>query len=202
MPSQGPTFKSFRKRTFTMPLLARSLGAVLLRVPVLAVATVRPSVPRALREKVMLGVNSVNGCRYCNWAHTGLALAHGVDLDELADLLDTGTFGEVDERDGTAILFAQCFADTVRNPTPEAQAALAKRFTPYERRELMAYIHAIYLGSLCGNCADAWLTRLSGRKVDDGHPVPEAIAALLAAPALFSGWLRSRTSRRQAMGDL
>ncbi len=202
MPSHGPTFGPFRKRTFTMPLLARSVGAVLLRLPVLAVATVRPAVPRALREKVMLGVNSVNGCRYCNWAHTGLALAHGVNLDELADLLDTGTFGAVDARDATAILFAQCFADAVRKPTPEARAALAERFTPYERRELMAYIHAIYLGSLCGNCADAWLNRFSGRKVDTGHPVPEAIAALLAAPALYVGWLRSRTSRRHAMENL
>ncbi len=202
MPSQGPTFKRFAKRTFTTPLLARSIGAVLLRLPVLAVATVRPAVPRALREKVMLGVNSVNGCRYCTWAHTGLALAHGVNLHELADLLDTGTFGAVNERDATAILFAQCFADTVRKPTPEARAALAERFTPYERRELMAYIHAIYLGSLCGNCADAWLNRFSGRKVDSGHPVPEALAALLAAPALCIGWLRSRTSRPQAMENL
>ena len=131
-----------------------------------------------------------------------MALAHGVNLDELADLLDTGTFGAMDERDATAILFAQNFADTVRKPTPEAHAALAKRFTAYERRELMAYIHAIYLGSLCGNCADAWLDRFSGRKVDDGHPVPEAIAALLAAPALSIGWLRSRTSRPHAMESL
>ena len=85
----------FTKRTFTLPLLARSLGAVVLRLPVLVMALVRPSVPRALREQVMLGVNSVNGCRYCSWAHTGRALAHGVNLDELAYLLDTGTFGNV-----------------------------------------------------------------------------------------------------------
>ena len=202
MPPQSPTTERFTKRTFTLPLLARSLGAVVLRLPVLAVAMVRPALPRALREQVMLGVNSVNGCRYCSWAHTGLALAHGVNLDELAYLLDTGTFGEMDERNATAILFAQNFADTVRQPTQEARAALAKRFTAYERRELMAYIDAIYLGSLCGNSADAWLARLSGRKVDDGHPVPEALAALLAAPALSIGWLRSRTSRPQAMEKL
>jgi len=202
MLSQGNSAERFTKRTFTLPLLARSLGAVLLRVPVLAMAYVRPALPRALREQVMLGVNSVNGCRYCSWAHTGLALAHGVNLDELAYVLDTGTFGKVDERDATAILFAQNFADTVRKPTQEASDALTKRFTAYERRELMAYIHAVYLGSLCGNSADAWISRLSGRKVEDGHPVPEAIAALLAAPALSLGWLRSRTSRPQAMEKL
>lgn len=199
---QGSAAERFTKRTFTLPLLVRSLGAVLLRVPVLVMAYVRPALPRALREQVMLGVNSVNGCRYCSWAHTGLALAHGVNLDELAHVLDTGTFGKVDERDATAILFAQNFADTVRKPTQEASDALTKRFTVYERRELMAYIHAVYLGSLCGNCADAWLARFSGRKVEGGHPVPEAIAALLAAPALSLGWLRSRTSRPQAMEKL
>ena len=80
--------------------------------------------------------------------------------------------------------------------------ALAKCFTAYERRELMAYIHAVYFGSLSGNSADAWLVRFSGRKVDDGHPVPEALAALLAAPALSFGWLRSRTFRPQAMEKL
>ena len=111
------------------PLLAHSFGAVLLRLPVLAMAMVRPTLPRALREQVMLGVNSVNGCRYCSWAHTGLALAHGVNLDELACLLDSGTFGKIDERDATAILFAQNFADTVRNPTQDARDALAKCFT-------------------------------------------------------------------------
>ncbi len=202
MPTQDPAIERFTKRTFTLPLLARSLGAVLLRLPVLAMAVVRPAVRSALREQVMLGVNSVNGCRYCNWAHTGFALAHGVNLDELAYLLDTGTFGKMDERDATAILFAQNFAETLRKPTPEARAALAQRFTAYERRELMAHIHAIYFGSLCGNSADAWLARLSGRKIEDGHPVPEALAALLLAPALFIGWLRSRTFRPQAMEKL
>lgn len=202
MPPQGTATERFTKRTFTLPLLARSLGGALLHLPMFAIALVRPTIPRGLREQIMLGVNSVNGCRYCSWAHTGLALAHGVNLEELACLLDTGTSGKLDERDATAILFAQNFADTIRKPTPEARAALAKQFTAYERRELMAYIHAVYLGSLCGNSADAWLARLSGRKVDDGHPVPEALAALLAAPALSIGWLRSRTFRPHAMEKL
>jgi AhpD family alkylhydroperoxidase len=202
MPSQGRSTEPFTNRTFTLPLLARSLGAVLLHLPVLAMALVRPAISRALREKVMLGVTSVNRCRYCSWAHTGLALAHGVDLDELAYLLDTGTFDKVDDRDATAILFAQNFADTVRKPTQEARATLAKRFTAYECRELMAYIHFIYFGNLCGNSADAWLARFSGRKVVDGHPVPEALAALLAAPVLYIGWLRSRKSRPEAMEKL
>ena len=45
MPSQDPTIERFAKRTFTMPLLARSLGAVLLRLPVFAMALVWPADP-------------------------------------------------------------------------------------------------------------------------------------------------------------
>lgn len=194
--------KTFAKRTFTLPLLARSLGAATLYLPVLATALARPATSPALREKVMLGVTSVNDCRYCTWVHTGLALSNGVDLDELQHLLDAGTFGKVDGREATAILFAKHFADTVREPSADARAALANEFSARERAEIMAYIHAIYFANLAGNSGDAWLARFSGREVIDGHPVAEALAALLAAPVLGLIALKSRTSRPEAMETL
>jgi AhpD family alkylhydroperoxidase len=139
----------------------------------------------------MLAVSSVNDCRYCNWVHTGLALANGVDLDELQQVLDHGTFGKVGSRDGTAILFAQHFAATARQPTADARAALAREFTACQRAEIMAYIHGIYFLNLSGNSYDAWLARFAGRKVE-GHPAAEAIVAVFLAPflaliRLFSG---------------
>ena len=156
--------KESRKRTFDLPLFARSLVSAIVHLPVFVVALLFPSTSRALREKVMLAVTSVNDCRYCSYVHTGLALAHAVDLGELRELLDSGTFGEVDERDAVAALFAQHFAETSRQPTPEACAALARQFNAYQRLEIMAYIHAIYFANLCGNTFDAWLERLSGRR--------------------------------------
>jgi hypothetical protein len=57
----------FRKRTFSLPLYARSLAAVMTASPVLVRALIRPRISRALREQVMLGVTSVNDCRYCSW---------------------------------------------------------------------------------------------------------------------------------------
>ena len=176
--------KTFRKRTFSLPLLARSLGAATVHLPLLIVALMHPATSRALREKVMLAVTAVNDCRYCNWVHTGLARANGVDLDELQHVLDEGTFGKVDSRDATAILFAQHFADTARQPTADARAALAQEFTAYQRAEIMAYIHGIYFTNLSGNSYDAWLARFAGMKVEAGHPVAEAIAAVLAAPSV------------------
>ena len=183
--------KTFAKRTFTMPLLLRSLGAALLYMPIRWIALVRPAISRGLREEVFLGVTSVNDCRWCTWLHSGFALMHGVKLDELNSLLGAGYLGKVDEREATAILFAQHFADTLRHPTTEAQLSLARQFTKYQRLEIMAWIHFIFFTNLCGNSADAWLARFRGWKIEDGHPFPEAIAGLIAAPVLLFGWVYS-----------
>jgi AhpD family alkylhydroperoxidase len=194
--------KTFAKRTFTLPLLVRSFGALVLYAPVRWISLVKPATSRALREKVMLGVTSVNDCRWCTWLHSGIALKHGVDLDELQSLLEPGTFGALDDREATAVLFAQHFADTLRRPTPEAQRALARQFTPWQRLEIMAWIHFIYFSNLAGNSADAWMARFRGQKVTNGHPLPEAIAGLVAAPVLFLGWLGSRNWRPTALKRL
>jgi AhpD family alkylhydroperoxidase len=171
-------------------------------MPVRWISLVKPATSRALREKVILGVTSVNDCRWCSWLHSGIALKHGVDLDELQSLLEPGTFGVLDDREGTAVLFAQHFAATLRRPTTAARRALASQFTPGQRLEIMAWIHFIYFCNLAGNSADAWLARFRGWQVPDGHPVAEAIAALLAAPVLYRGWRRSRTWRPAALKEL
>jgi len=194
--------RQFSKRTFTLPLLATSFGALVLYMPVRWITLVKPATSRALREKVMLGVTSVNDCRWCSWLHSGIALKHGVDIDELQSLLDRGTFGAVDEREATAVLFAQHFAETRRRPTPAARLALARQFTPWQRLEIMAWIHFIYFANLSGNSADAWLARLRGWEVADGHPLAEALAGLVAAPVLLLGWLGSRNWRPAALRGL
>ncbi len=55
--------------------------------PVLLAAFVRPKTSAALREKVVLGVTSINDCRYCEWGHTHWALANGVPLEEVNQIL-------------------------------------------------------------------------------------------------------------------
>jgi AhpD family alkylhydroperoxidase len=194
--------RTFAKRTYTMPLLLRCFGAMVLYTPFGLASLVRPATSRSLREKVIIGVTSVNNCRWCSWLHTGIALKQGVHLDELQSLLSSGTFGTVTDREATAILFAQHFADTRRHPTPAARLALAKQFTRYQRREIMAWIHFIYFANLSGNSADAWLARFRGWKIADGHPLPEGLAGLVAAPVLIMGWLGSRKWRPAALSEL
>lgn len=191
---------AFRKRTFTLPLLGRSLAAAGVHLPVLVHALVRPSLSPALREEIMLAVTSVNDCRYCSWVHTGLALENGVDMDSLEALLGRD-LGSVEERDAVAILFGKHFADTVRHPSKVARDKLREHFSASEQREIMAYIHAIYFANLTGNSADAVLARLRGQKAE-GNLLVEVIAALLGAPILGAIWLNSRRAGKPAMEAL
>ena len=39
------------------------------------------------RERLMLAVTAVNGCRYCSYAHTRAALKGGLSREEISGLL-------------------------------------------------------------------------------------------------------------------
>lgn len=192
---------AFRKRTFTLPLLAASLGAALRQLPAATRALRRPATSRALQEEVMLAVTSVNDCRYCDWVHTGLALEAGVDLADLHATL-SGDGRRLSERDAAAVFYAQHFAETQRQPTAQARARLHAHFSPAEVRELEAFIDLIWFANLSGNSADAVLARLRGQTVPEGHMIAELIAAGLAAPVLAGIALRSRTHRDRPLAGL
>ena len=192
----------FRKRTFSLPLYARSLAAVMTASPVLARALIRPRISRALREQVMLAVTSVNDCRYCNWGHTVLALRNGVDLAALRQTLGSGSASADSTPEEVAILYAQHVASQLGDADPGAERALAAAWIPAEQAEIKAYITAVTFGNLVGNSADAWLARLRGVPVEGGHPAGEAIAALASFPALLSVWAWSRRPGSEAIDAL
>jgi AhpD family alkylhydroperoxidase len=193
---------SFRKRTFSLSLYARSLAAVMTASPVLVRALVRPRISPALREQVMLGVTSVNDCRYCNWGHTALALRSGVDLAALRQILGGGSVSTDRTPDEVAILYAQHVASEHGDTDPGAERALAAAWTPAEQAEIKAHITAITFGNLVGNSAGAWLARLRRVPVIGGHPAREAIAALGGCPALLWAWAWSHRPGSEAIDSL
>ncbi len=177
---------AFRKRVFNRHNLPGIALDAARSLPTLARALRRPDTSPALREQVMLAVTSVNDCRYCSWAHTGLALSEGVDLDQLHDLLEGRMQSAPDERAARAILFARHFADSDRQPDPAAQAALREHFSEEELREIMAYIHAIYFANLTGNTVDALLSRLRGEPAEHSSLPVELLVAAVGWPPLLA----------------
>ena len=67
------------------------------------------SISPAFKERLMIAVTAVNGCRYCSWFHSREAFKSGVNKEEIARLL-SGSVDSCSEEEATAILYAQHWA--------------------------------------------------------------------------------------------
>ena len=154
------------KRTLTIRNLFRTAGGLVVSLPVLVAALVRPKISRALREKVVLAVTAVNGCRLCAWGHTRWALAEGVPLEEINQLLAGAHEGlrAADPAEAAAILFAQSYAEGLDRIDPEALASLRRHYSRAQVAEILAAVRAITFGNLLGNTLGAWQDRFHGSR--------------------------------------
>ncbi len=113
----------------------------------------------------MLAVTAVNGCRLCAWGHTRWALAEGVPLEEINQLLAGAHEGlrAADPAEAAAILFAQSYAERLDRIDPEALANLRRHYDRAQVAEIVAAVRAITFGNLLGNTVDGLLDRVTGR---------------------------------------
>lgn len=154
MKDQGPT-----KRTLTLGNVVPIVTAFVVSIPVLLRALIKPKTSAALREKIMLGVISINNCRLCEWGHTHWAMAKGVPLEEVNQILghDLDALQAGNPAEAAAILFARHYAENLNRIDPEALVNLRQHFSKAEVAEILAYVRSITLGSLTGNTFDALL---------------------------------------------
>jgi AhpD family alkylhydroperoxidase len=152
------------KRTLDFDNLVTLLAAVLASSPVLLAALLRPKTSAALREKVMLGATSVTDCRYCAWGHGHWAMANGVSLEEVNQILgqQAASLQAKAPAEAAAILFAQHYAEHLEQFDPAAIANLRLHYSDAQAAEILAYVRTITLGGLAGNTLDALLDRLRG----------------------------------------
>ena len=149
------------KRTLTSGNFFKTVGNFLASGSVLLSALVRPKTSAVLREKVMLAVTSVTDCRYCQWGHTHWAMAQGVPLEEVNQILghQIGPLEAKSPAEAAAILFAQHYAENIDQFDPESIENLRRYYSDAQVAEVLAYVRAITLGSLTGNTVDALLGR-------------------------------------------
>jgi len=150
------------KRTLTVGNVVPVVVAFVVSIPVLLRALIKPKTSPALREKVMLGVISINNCRLCEWGHTHWAMAKGVPLEEVNLILrhDIESLQAGNPAEAAAILFARHYAENLDRIDPDSLDNLCRFFSDTEVAEILAYVRAITLGSLTGNTFDAILGRL------------------------------------------
>jgi AhpD family alkylhydroperoxidase len=160
------------KRTFNADNFFRTTADVVASIPVLIAALVRPKTSPALREKVMLGVTSITDCRLCQWGHTHWAMAHGVPLEEVNDILghDIAALQAKNPAEAAAILFARHYAENLFRFDPESIASLRSHYSEPQVAEILAYVRAITLGNLTGNTLDAIIEGIRSRAAFSKRP--------------------------------
>ena len=114
------------------------------RAPSLLAALVRPKTSAALREKVMLGVTSVTDCRSASGVTRHWAMAHGVPLEEVNQILgqQIESLEAKNPAEAAAILFAQHYAENLDRFDPESIENLRKYYSDAQVAEILAYVRA------------------------------------------------------------
>jgi len=114
----------------------------------------------AFRERVMLAVTEVNGCRYCQYAHAKMALDSGLSQKEIDDL-SAGVFHNCPPGEVPALLYAQHWAEENGQPSPETRQEVVDIYDKPTVKAIDLAMRMIRMGNLLGNTWDYVLFRLS-----------------------------------------
>jgi AhpD family alkylhydroperoxidase len=124
----------------------------------------RNIVPPAFRERLMLAVTAVNGCRYCSWFHARQALRSGINTEEIRGLL-AGDVANCPPDEAVAVVYAQHWAESDAHPDPEAVQRLQQAYGRQKAEAIHLILRMIRMANLLGNSWDYLIYRASfGRK--------------------------------------
>lgn len=115
----------------------------------------------AFRERLMLAVTGVNGCRMCSYYHSRAAVELGMAGDEVKAMLARDT-GQAPEKEVPALLYAQHFAESDGQPTDAVRARIIESYGAKDAARIDLILHLIRTANLMGNSWDYFLYRVSG----------------------------------------
>lgn len=129
------------------------------------------------RERIILAVTQVNGCKMCSLLHTKNALEGGMTADEISELLD-GEFDGIPEEQGVAVMFAQHYADSAGCPSKQTYESMLEQYGAETTRDIMSFIRLMMVTNIHGNSIDALRHRLKGKPVQGSHFPHEILISL------------------------
>jgi AhpD family alkylhydroperoxidase len=153
--------KQFNRRIYpSLPAFTADLKAIMARRDQMKPLMRGEWIDKAFRERLMLAVTAVNGCRYCSYAHTRQALAEGIDGSEVRALLD-GVVEDSPKEEIPALLYAQHWAETAGKVDPATRAQMVAAYDLDTVKAIELALQTIQMGNLLGNTVDYVLYRLS-----------------------------------------
>ncbi len=108
----------------------------------------------------MIAVTAVNGCRYCSYFHTKMALKAGLEQSEIQELL-SGDLAGCTEDEAVAVAYAQHWAESNAHPDSEAVQRLQQTYGTERSDAIHLMLRMIRMGNLMGNTWDYVLYRLT-----------------------------------------
>lgn len=112
------------------------------------------------RQRLMMAVTEVNGCRYCSYYHSKLALKAGISQEELDSLL-AGELKDCPEDQILALVYAQHWTENKAQPDQEMIDKVKDKYGAEKFETINLAIRMINFGNLSGNSFDFFLYKLS-----------------------------------------
>ncbi len=151
----------FSKRTYKFSKMMKDVAFAIHNAPYIMKSDKNGRISKKFAEHIMLAVTAVNGCKYCSWVHTEMALKSGCNMEEVREIMGSN-FKTCDEHELIALAFAQHYAQTQGKPDKESIKKLIKFYGISKAREIIAYISFITIGNLTGNTIEAIDKRREG----------------------------------------
>ena len=114
----------------------------------------------SFRERIMLTVTEVNGCRYCQYAHAKMALDAGLTSSEI-EALSEGVFQQCPAEEVPALLYAQHWAEANGEPDAQTREEVVKIYGEEATEAMDLAMRMIRMGNLMGNTWDYILYHVS-----------------------------------------
>ncbi len=175
----------FDKKIYTFKLLLTDLGFLIANTPKIAGAMRNKKIGKPFMEKIMTIVTAVNGCVYCAWFHARQAVSCGISNNEVKNMLDLQFQTDATEYQITALLYAQHYAETNRNPDKAMTEKLFKYYGNKTAFHIILMIRMIFFGNLAGNTYDAFLSRFKGKKAKNSNVIFEFIFFVINLPFML-----------------
>jgi len=118
----------------------------------------------AFRERLMLAVVAVYGCRYCSYIHTREALRIEINEEEIARIL-SGSTENFPEEEAIALIYAQHWADSNANPEPESIQRLVEKYGSEKAGAINFTLRIYRISNFFGNSLDYLLDKISFGKL-------------------------------------
>jgi AhpD family alkylhydroperoxidase len=128
-------------------------------------------ISHAFRERIMLTVTIVNGCRYCQYAHAKMALDAGLNSAEV-EALSSGMFHNCPPDEVPALLYAQHWAESNGIPDNSTHQHMIETYGAKKTSLMELAMRMIRMGNLLGNTWDYILYRISSGKLGNRAIMP------------------------------